>query len=263
MRAISRLLPAAAMLALFALFALLGGMPGVAHAASAAQAAAPITAQDIASFARPAAGMSEAVRIATLLTVLSVLPAFVVSMTAFIRIAIVLSMIRHAFGMPETPPTPVLISLALFLTLFAMLPTFQAVNHDALQPFLSGHLDLPQALERSSGPLRQFMLRQVREDELKWMYEVSHEPLPATPDDVSLLQLTPAFILNELRVSFQIGFVILLPFLLIDLIVSSVLLSLGMLMVPPATISLPLKVLMFVLVDGWGLILRGVLGGFK
>ncbi|WP_244127350.1 flagellar type III secretion system pore protein FliP [Burkholderia gladioli] len=244
-------------IAALALLVLLACMTGPAHAA------APISAQDIASLARPAGGMSEAVRIATLLTVLSVLPAFVVSMTAFIRISIVLSMIRHAFGMPETPPTPVLISLALFLTLFAMLPTFQAINHEALQPFMSGHLDLAQALERSSGPLRHFMLRQVREDELKWMYEVSHEPLPATPDDVSLLQLTPAFILNELRVSFQIGFVILLPFLLIDLIVSSVLLSLGMLMVPPATISLPLKVLMFVLVDGWGLILRGVLGGFK
>ncbi|OXI15704.1 flagellar biosynthetic protein FliP [Burkholderia sp. AU15512] len=245
------------------LFALLGTVAGWAHAAPALQAASPLSSLGVADFVRPGAGMSEAVRIAVLLTVLSLLPAFVVSMTAFIRIAIVLSMIRHAFGMPETPPTPVLISLALFLTVFAMLPTLQAINHDALQPFIGGHLELSQALERSSGPLRDFMLRQVREDELKWMYEMSHQPLPATPADVSLLQLTPAFILNELRVSFQIGFVILLPFLLIDLVVSSVLLSLGMLMVPPATISLPLKVLMFVLVDGWGLILRGVLGSFK
>ncbi|WP_232465472.1 flagellar type III secretion system pore protein FliP [Burkholderia ubonensis] len=246
-----------------ALFMVLLGATGWAHAAPPMHAIEPLSPQGIAEFARSGTGMSEAVRIATLLTVLSVLPAFVVSMTAFIRIAIVLSMIRHAFGMPETPPTPVLISLALFLTIFAMLPTLHAINHDALQPFMSGHLELAQALERSSGPLRDFMLRQVREDELKWMYELSHEPLPATPADVGLLQLTPAFILNELRVSFQIGFVILLPFLLIDLVVSSVLLSLGMLMVPPATISLPLKVLMFILVDGWGLILRGVLGSFK
>ncbi|WP_244141325.1 flagellar type III secretion system pore protein FliP [Burkholderia vietnamiensis] len=245
------------------LFALLIGAPNWAHAAPVTQAAAPLSALGVADFARTGASMSEAVRIAVLLTVLSLLPAFVVSMTAFIRIAIVLSMIRHAFGMPETPPTPVLISLALFLTVFAMLPTLQTINHDALQPFIGGHLELSEALERSSGPLRDFMLHQVREDELKWMYEMSHQPLPATPADVSLLQLTPAFILNELRVSFQIGFVILLPFLLIDLVVSSVLLSLGMLMVPPATISLPLKVLMFVLVDGWGLILRGVLGSFK
>ncbi|MBB5447951.1 MULTISPECIES: flagellar type III secretion system pore protein FliP [unclassified Paraburkholderia] len=208
-------------------------------------------------------GVSEAVRIATLLTLLSVAPALIVSMTAFIRIAIVLSMIRHAFGMPETPPTPVLISLALFLTAFAMLPTLQVINHDALQPFMHGQIDLAHALDSSTAPIRDFMLRQVREDELRLMYEMSQLALPQTPADVSLLQLTPAFILNELRVAFQIGFVILLPFLLIDLVVSSVLLSLGMLMVPPATISLPLKVLMFVLVDGWSLVLRGVLGSFK
>jgi flagellar biosynthesis protein FliP len=208
-------------------------------------------------------GVSETVRIATLLTVLSVAPALIVSMTAFIRIAIVLSIIRHAFGMPETPPTPVLISLALFLTVFAMLPTLQTINHDALQPFMHGSIELAQALDRSTAPISEFMLRQVREDELKLMYELSRQPLPQTPAEVSLLQLTPAFILNELRVAFQIGFVVLLPFLLIDLVVSSVLLSLGMLMVPPATISLPLKVLMFVLVDGWGLVLRGVLGSFR
>lgn len=208
-------------------------------------------------------GVSETVRIATLLTILSVAPALIVSMTAFIRIVIVLSMIRHAFGMPETPPTPVLISLALLLTVFAMLPTLQTINHDALKPFMHGQIELAQAFDRSTAPIREFMLRQVREDELKLMYELSQQPLPQTPADVSLLQLTPAFILNELRVAFQIGFVVLLPFLLIDLVVSSVLLSLGMLMVPPATISLPLKVLMFVLVDGWGLVLRGVLGSFK
>ncbi|GLQ92651.1 flagellar type III secretion system pore protein FliP [Dyella acidisoli] len=206
---------------------------------------------------------SEAIRIATLLTILSIGPALIVSMTAFIRIVIVLSMIRHAFGMPETPPTPVLISLALFLTVFAMLPTLEKVNSDALQPFMKGSLTVEQALDRGASPMRDFMLKQVRQNELKLMYDMSHKPPPASTDDVSLLQLTPAFILNELRIAFQIGFVILLPFLLIDLVVSSVLLSLGMLMVPPATISLPLKVLMFVLVDGWGLILQGVLQSFR
>jgi flagellar biosynthesis protein FliP len=206
---------------------------------------------------------SNIVRMASLLTLLSVGPALVISMTAFIRIIIVLSMIRHAFGMPETPPTPVLISLALFLTVFAMLPTLETINHDAFQPFMSGHIGLDEALNNGATPLREFMLRQVHDDELKLTYELSGKPLPQTPAEVSLLQLTPAFILNELRVAFQIGFVVLLPFLLIDLVVSSVLLSLGMLMVPPATISLPLKVLMFVLIDGWGLILRGVLGSFR
>jgi len=234
-----------------------------AHAAPEVAGTTPVALTAAADLVRSGQSTSEAVRIATLLTMLSVAPALVASMTAFIRIAIVLSMIRHAFGMPETPPTPVLISLALFLTVFAMLPTLQTINHDALQPFMNGQIELAAAIDRSSAPIRDFMLRQVREDELRLMYELSHQSLPGTPTEVGLLQLTPAFILNELRVAFQIGFVILLPFLLIDLVVSSVLLSLGMLMVPPATISLPLKVLMFVLVDGWGLILRGVLGSFK
>ncbi|WP_063902538.1 flagellar type III secretion system pore protein FliP [Burkholderia ubonensis] len=229
----------------------------------AAPATAAVSAPSGMPFALDREGTSEAVRIAVLLTLLSIGPALVVSMTAFIRIVIVLSMIRHAFGMPETPPTPVLISLALFLTAFVMMPAFEALNHDALQPFMAGHIGIDQALELGAAPLRDFMLRQVRDDELRLMYELSRKPLPDTADDVGLLQLTPAFILNELRVAFQIGFVVLLPFLLLDLVVSAVLLSLGMQMVPPATISLPLKILLFVLIDGWGLVMRGVLGGFR
>jgi flagellar biosynthetic protein FliP len=157
----------------------------------------------------------------------------------------------------------VLISLGLLLTVFAMMPTLEKINSEALQPFMNGTLQVDAAYDKGSAPIRDFMLRQVREDELALMYELSGKEPPASPEEVGLLQLTPAFILNELRVAFQIGFVILLPFLLIDLVVSSVLLSLGMLMVPPATISLPLKVLMFVLVDGWSLILQGVLTSFR
>lgn len=233
----------------------------VAHAAGLPAVTAPGSISPLQALS--AGPTSETVRMATLLTLLSFVPALVVSMTAFIRIVIVLSMIRHAFGMPETPPTAVLISLGLFLTVFAMLPTLQKVNDEALTPYMAGNMNAIVAAEHASGPLRDFMLRQVRQDELKTMYEMSGKPLPATQEEVSLLQLTPAFILNELRVAFQIGFVVLLPFLLIDLVVSSVLLSLGMLMVPPATISLPLKVLMFVLVDGWSLILQGVLSSFR
>jgi len=210
-----------------------------------------------------AAPVSEAVRFVVILTLLSLLPAFLVSMTAFIRIIIVLAMIRHAFGMPETPPTPVLISLALFLTFFAMLPAMESINGNALQPYLANKIQTQEALEKAAVPLRDFMLRQVRDSDLELMYGVSNKPLPSRPEDVSLIQLTPAFILNELRIAFQIGFVILLPFLLIELVVSSVLLGLGMLMVPPSTISLPLKVLMFVLIDGWTLVLQGVLGSFR
>jgi flagellar biosynthesis protein FliP len=183
-------------------------------------------------------------------------------MTSFVRIIVVLSMIRHAFGMPETPPNPVLISLALFLTAFSMLPTLEAVNSQALQPFLDGQLSVEEAIDKGTAPARSFMLRQVRDQDIRTIYDIARKPLPSKAADVGLMQLVPAFMLNELRVAFRIGFVIMLPFLLIDLVVSSILLALGMLMVPPSTLSLPIKVLMFVLIDGWSLVLQGVLGSF-
>jgi flagellar biosynthetic protein FliP len=206
---------------------------------------------------------SEAIKVVVALTVAALMPAFIVSMTAFVRIIIVMAMLRHAFGMPETPPNAVLTSLALFLTVFVMMPTVAEVNRTAWQPFIESNMSAGEAMDRAAAPLREFMLRQVREDDLALVYQLSKEPVPDAAEKVSLLQLTPAFVLNELRVAFQIGFVIFLPFLLIDLVVSSVLLALGMLMVPPATISLPLKILMFVLIDGWGLVVRGVMGSFK
>jgi flagellar biosynthetic protein FliP len=206
---------------------------------------------------------ADVVRIALILTLMALLPAVILSMTSFVRIIVVLSMIRHAFGMPETPPNPVLISLAIFLTAFSMMPTFEAVNGQALQPFLDGNLTVTEAIDKGSGPARAFMLRQVRDQDIKAIYDISHKPLPSKAADVGLMQLVPAFMLNELRVAFRIGFVIMLPFLLIDLVVSSILLALGMLMVPPSTLSLPIKVLMFVLIDGWSLVLQGVLGSFR
>lgn len=206
---------------------------------------------------------SEAVRTALILTLLALIPTLLICMTPFVRIIVVLSMLRHAFGMPETPPNQVLISLALFLTAFIMMPTFSRVNDLALRPFLDGQLSIEAAMDRGSDPLRTFMLRQVKDKDLKTVYEISRQPLPATASQVGIMPLTSAFMLNELRVSFKIGFVVLLPFLLIDLVVSSILLSLGMLMVPPSTLSLPLKVLMFVLIDGWSLVLEGVVGSFR
>lgn len=205
---------------------------------------------------------SGAVRTGVLLTLLALLPAVLICMTSFIRIIIVLGMIRHAFGMPETPPNPVLISLALFLTAFTMGPAFLAIQADAVQPLLAGTKTIPEALAAATGPLRSFMLSQVQDQDLETIYAIAGAPLPATPEEVDIWKLTPAFILNELRVAFSIGFVIMLPFLLIDLVVASILLSLGMMMVPPATISLPIKILMFVLIDGWSLIITGVIGGF-
>lgn len=214
--------------------------------------------------AAPPAGLSaDVVRTTLLLTMLAILPAILISMTSFVRIVITLSMVRHAFGMPETPPNPVLISLALFLTAFSMGPTLTTLNSQAVQPFLAGQIGAEDAMTRGSAPLKTFMLAQTRDSDIEAIYAISHTPVPARPDQVEILKLAPAFIMNELRVSFTIGFVILLPFLLIDLVVSSILLSLGMMMVPPATISLPIKLLMFVLIDGWSLVIQGVLGSFR
>lgn len=238
--------------------------PWPARAATPAPAvAARSQAFDTLRLPATAAGTSEAVRTALLLSLLALIPALAICMTPFVRIVIVLSMIRHAMGMPETPPNQVLISLAIFLTAFTMAPTLSAVNADALQPFLGGSLTVSQALERGAGPVKAFMLRQVRDQDIKAVYDMSKQPLPARAADVGLMQLTPAFMLNELRVSFKIGFLVFLPFLLIDLVVSSVLLSLGMLMVPPSTLALPIKVLMFVLIDGWSLVLQGVVGSIR
>lgn len=206
--------------------------------------------------------VSTAIQVLLGLTVLSLAPAILVSMTAFIRVIIVLSMLRHAFGMQETPPNTVLVSLALFLTLFTMMPVLNQANTEAVQPYLENKIALQEAYKRGVAPLRDFMVRQTREQDLALMVELSHDSAPKTIDDVKLVQLIPAFMLNELRTAFQIGFVIFLPFLLIDLVVSSVLMSLGMMMVPPVMISLPLKVLMFVLIDGWNLVVRSLVTSF-
>jgi flagellar biosynthesis protein FliP len=259
--------PRALLLCLAVLCALFAASPGhaapaqlhapVAHVTATAAAAPSIVApmEDIKT--------TEVVRIALILTLMAIVPSILICMTSFVRITVVLSMIRHAFGMPETPPNQVLISLAIFLTAFSMMSTFAAINTQALQPFLEGHMTIQEAIEHGEGPARDFMLRQVRDQDIKVMYDMSRKPLPARAADVDLMQLVPAFMLNELRVAFRIGFVIFLPFLLIDLVVSSILLSLGMLMVPPSTLSLPIKILMFVLIDGWSLVLQGVLGSFR
>lgn len=206
---------------------------------------------------------TQTVRTVLVLSLMAIIPALLICTTAFVRIVVVLSMIRHALGMPETPPNIVIVSLAMFLTALSTGPALQAVAQDGVQPFLDGRVSIDQALDRGSAPLRSFMLSQVRDRDLQTVYEIARKPLPTRAEDVGMLQLIPAFMLNELRVAFTIGFAILLPFLLIDLVVSAVLLSLGMLMVPPATISLPLKILMFVVIDGWDLVLKGVLGSFQ
>lgn len=208
------------------------------------------------------AGLSSPLRLVLLLTVLSIAPSLLLMVTAFTRIIIVLSMLRHALGMPETPPNAVLVSLALFLTLFTMMPVWNQINEKAIQPYSEHQISDKDFLDRSMQPIRTFMLAQTREKDLKLMLDLSKEDPPASPQDLKTVNLIPAFMLSELRRAFEIGFIIFLPFVLIDMIVASILMSLGMIMVPPVAFSLPLKVLLFVLIDGWSLLASGLVKSF-
>ncbi|MDQ0086105.1 flagellar biosynthetic protein FliP [Variovorax boronicumulans] len=240
-------------------------VPAVATSPSRSRAAAPAagtTPSSSVAATTPSTETAQALRVVLGLTVLAILPALLVCLTSFLRIIVVLSMLRHAIGMNETPPNTVLIGLALFLTLFTMSPVLQTVNHDAFEPFMGGKLSMEEGYDKGIAPLREFMVRQTREADLALMVELSKAPMPRSMADVGNLQLIPAFMLSELRAAFQIGFVIFLPFLLIDLIVSSILMALGMMMMPPTTIALPLKILMFILVDGWSLVLKALVGSF-
>jgi flagellar biosynthetic protein FliP len=244
------------------------GLLGLVLAAGGAAAAEPaLSMPGLQVNLGPGAGgpgeLSSALKILIGLTVLSLAPAILMSMTAFVRIVIVLSMLRHAMGMQETPPNTVIISLALFLTFFTMAPAIEEINTNAVQPYMAGKLTTEVALKQGVQPLRQFMVRQTREADLALMVELAKGEQPRTIDDINMVQLIPAFMLSELRTAFQIGFVIFLPFLLIDLVVSSALMALGMMMVPPSSISLPLKILIFVLMDGWNLVVRALLGTFS
>jgi flagellar biosynthetic protein FliP len=237
----------------------------VAHSAWAAAAPAP-NINPLALVVEPTGGGGEpvagALRIIVLLTLLALLPAAVIAMTSFTRTIIVLSMLRHAFGMQDTPPNMVLMSMALFLTLFTMAPAVQQINERGLQPLEKGEISVQAAITAGVQPLREFMIRQTREKDLELILDVAHVPVPDGIDEVKTIHIVPAFLLSELKTAFQIGFVIFLPFLLLDLVVASILMSMGMLMVPPTIISLPLKILMFVLIDGWGLTVRALLGSF-
>ena len=206
--------------------------------------------------------LSGPVKIVLFLTALSFLPAVLISVTSFTRIIIVLAMLRQGLGMNSTPPNAVLVSLAMFLTLFSMSPVLQQVNDKAVNPYLNGQLSERQAFDAGSVPIKQFLVKQTRDKDIALIEELSHKPLPKTIDDVGMFELIPAFMLSELRTAFEIGFIVFLPFVLIDLVVASVLMSLGMIMVPPLAISLPLKVLMFVLIDGWSLVTGSLLRSF-
>jgi flagellar biosynthetic protein FliP len=199
---------------------------------------------------------SQGILVIILLTLLSVAPALLVMTTSFTRIVIVLSLTRNALGLQGIPPNQVLVGLALFLSLFVMAPTLKQVNDTALQPMLKGDKNQTQAWDAAVIPMRKFMLAQTKPKELAMFESAAHKSKPATDKDVSLTELLPAFILSELKTAFIIGFVIFVPFLIIDIAVSSTLMSMGMMMLPPVVVSLPFKLLLFVMVDGWGLVVR-------
>ena len=209
------------------------------------------------------ADSSTALQFFLLLTVLSLVPAILMMVTSFVRITIVLSFVRNAIGAQQMPPNQVLLGLALFLSLFVMAPTWTRINADALQPYLSQQISPEVAFDRASVPLREFMFKQVRERDLALFIQVGNLPQPKTTEDVPTYVLVPAFMISELKTAFQMGFMVLVPFLVIDIIVSSVLMSMGMMMLPPATISLPFKLLLFVMADGWHLIVRSLVTSFS
>jgi len=201
-------------------------------------------------------------QILLLLTLLSFIPALLIAMTSFTRIVIVLSLLRQALGVQQVPPNQVLIGLALLLTIFIMRPVGERLHTQVVQPYLAQSLTTPAALQQAVEPLRDFMLRQTREKDLALFIQVAHASRPNTPADVPLTALLPAFVISELRTAFQIGFLLYLPFLILDLVISSLLVSMGMMMLPQALISLPFKLMLFVLVDGWNLIVGSLVRSF-
>ena len=215
----------------------------------------PAFAQDISINFGQGAGLTERViQLVALLTVLTLAPSILIMMTSFTRIVVVLSLLRTALGTATAPPNAVIVSLALFLTAFIMGPAFQNAYDVGIRPLINNEINVEQAFDRASEPFKTFMLKNVREKDLKLFSDLSREPAPASPEALSLRILVPAFMISELKRAFEIGFLLFLPFLIIDLVVASVLMSMGMMMLPPVVVSLPFKLIFFVLVDGWTLV---------
>ncbi len=202
------------------------------------------------------------IQILVLMTVLTLLPALLLSMTSFARIMIVLSLLRQALGTAQAPSNQILLGLSLFLTIFIMMPVFDKANTEAVTPYLEEKINLMEALDRASGPFKTFMLRQTRTRDLEMFIRVSGQPAPENEQAIALSVLMPAFLTSELKTAFQIGFMIFLPFLIIDLVIASVLMSMGMMMLSPMIVSLPFKLMLFVLADGWSLIIEMLAASF-
>jgi flagellar biosynthesis protein FliP len=221
-----------------------------------AAAVSPAVAQDISiNLGQGGGGLTErVVQLIAFITVLSLAPSILIMMTSFTRIVVVLSLLRTALGTATAPPNAVIVALALFLTAFVMGPALQNAYDSGIRPLINNEINVEQAFQRSSEPLKLFMQKNVREKDLALFADLSREPRPATPEELSLRILVPAFMISELKRAFEIGFLLFLPFLIIDLVVASVLMSMGMMMLPPVVVSLPFKLIFFVLVDGWSLV---------
>ncbi len=207
--------------------------------------------------------LAPSLKLLLVMTLLSLLPAILLTTTSFVRTVVVLSFVRQGVGAGQSPPTQVIMGLSIFLTIFTMSPVAEQIKTTAVDPYRAGTITDMQALEAGAAPLRRFMLRQTREADLKLFYDATNTPLPQTADDVPLRLAMPAFVISELTTAFQMGVIILLPFLVVDLAVASLLMSMGMMMVPPSTISLPIKLLLFVLVDGWNLVAGSLLRSYS
>jgi flagellar biosynthetic protein FliP len=206
--------------------------------------------------------VSSGVQLLVLMTVLSLAPAILMLTTAFTRIVIVLSLLRNAIGTPTIPPNQVLIGLALLLTFFVMGPVYRQIDEQALQPYLKNEIDQETAFERATNPIREFMFSQTRQKDIELFLQMNGQQRPNTLEDIPTQVLLPAFVISELRTAFTIGFMIYIPFLIIDMVISSVLLAMGMMMLPPTVISMPFKLLLFVMVDGWYLIAHSLVVSF-
>ncbi|EKS4342856.1 flagellar type III secretion system pore protein FliP [Clostridium sp. CTA-1] len=202
------------------------------------------------------------IKLLIMLTVLTLLPSFIVMMTSFVRTIVVFGFLRNAMGTQQSPPNQVMIGLALFLTLFIMQPVYSEINTKAIQPYMKNKITQEQAVEIGAKPLRQFMLKQTRQKDLKLFVDLAKPNFKVTKDNAPLYIVVPAFIISELKTAFQIGFLLFIPFLIIDLVVASVLMSMGMFMLPPVMISLPFKLLLFVMVDGWYLMVKSLVMSF-
>ena len=208
------------------------------------------------------AGLDAALKIVLVMTVISLAPALLVLLTSFTRIVVVLGFLRQALGTQQAPNNQIIIGLALFLTVVVMAPVLRSINEEALQPLLKDELSQTEALTRAQVPLKEFMLAQVREKDVALFLDLTGTEAPDSPEQLPMLVVIPSFVIGELKTAFQMGFVLFIPFLIIDMVVASVLMSMGMMMLPPVLISLPFKILLFVLVDGWFLIVRSLVQAF-